>query len=177
MVGQVVDGRPDHLSHVRDRLVAGCADQRGRGGVPVVRPGFEELFGRVVLGSDLAEPRLVPREKRPADPPAADLGVEEADLLVHVRAVRLLVPPDAAVRDGDAVDLGDEEVALRIAAVEVVVPRRERLRGLDAVVSFTARRRVDDPCEVLVVGRAPERPEHDTVQLGKSATWDISVLT
>ena len=88
-------------------------------------------------------------------------GVEKAHLSVDQRAVRLGIPPDAAVADRPAVDLRDEQVAGRVAAVEVVVRRCERLRRLDAVVSLASRRGGDDACEVRVVGLAAEHAEVD----------------
>ena len=91
--------------------------------------------------------------------------VDEAHLLVDARAVGLLVPPDAAVADGPPADLREDEVAGRIAPVEVVVRRREPVGRLDPVVALTAGGRVDDPCKVGIVGAPPEHPEVDAVEL------------
>jgi hypothetical protein len=119
-----------------------------------------------VVCRELAQPRLVPRVQRPADATASVRRIDEPDELVDA-AVDLVVPPDAAVGDRDAVDLCDEQVALGVAAVEVVVRRRNRLRRLDPVVSLAARRRGDDASEVGVVGGTPEHPEVDAVEPGK----------
>src|SRR5215468_8387288 len=111
MIREVVDRRPDHLGHVRDGLVAGAADERDGSLVCVAQPRLEHLLVRVVAGADLTKPRLVPREQRGADPATTELWVDEADLAVDPWPVCLVVPPDAAVRDGRTVDLRDEKVA------------------------------------------------------------------
>ncbi len=134
MIGEVVDGGPNHLGCVRDRLVAGATDERSRGDVSVADPGLVELLGGVVLGGDLAQAGFVPCEERATDPTAAVLRVDEADVPVDARPVRLLIPPDPAVRDREPVDFGDHEVARGIAAVEMLVARRDSLGSLDAVV-------------------------------------------
>ena len=118
-----------------------------------------------MLRCDLAQARVVPGEQRGADAAATVLRIEEADLLVHPRAVRFLIPPDAAVADGAPVDFGDEQVARRIAPIEMRVRRRESLRRLDAIVTLAAGGSSDDPSEVRVVVGAPERPEDDTLEL------------
>ncbi len=88
-----------------------------------------------MIGRDLAEPSLVPGEQCATEPAAAEGRIDEADELVDA-PVLLVVPEDAAVRDRKAVDLRDEEVTSRIAALEVVVGRGERLCCLDTVVSL-----------------------------------------
>ena len=142
MVGKVLDRAPHHLGRVCDRLEAGVADQCSRTEVPVVGPGLDDLLEDVVLRGERAQPRLVPGEDRRADPSAALVGIQEADLPVDARAVGLLIPPDAAVSDRPAVDLRDEDVHRRIAAVEMVVARGERFRCLDSVVALALRGRV-----------------------------------
>jgi hypothetical protein len=116
---------------------------------------------------DLLQARLVPAEKGLPEPATAVRRVDEADVAIDARPVGLLVPPDTAVRDRDSVDLCDDEVASRVAALEVVVRGRERLGGLDAVVALASRARGDDPGELRVVGSPAERAEVDAIQLWK----------
>lgn len=119
-----------------------------------------------MVDCDLTKACFVPGEQCAADPTPAVLGVHEADLAVDTRAVDLVVPRDAAVRDGQAVELGDEQIARRVAALEVVVRGRQRLGGLDAFVSLATRRGGDDAREDGVVGAPTEHPEGDAVELG-----------
>ena len=118
-----------------------------------------------MIGRDLAEPSLVPGEQCATEPAAAEGRIDEADELVDA-PVLLVVPEDAAVRDRKAVDLRDAEVTSRIATLEVVVGRGERLCCLDTVVSLALGGRVDDPGEGRVVAGSPECPEDDAVELG-----------
>ena len=122
-----------------------------------------------MVGRDLAQSSLVPSKQRAADPATAVGWVEEAHLPVDERAVRLGIPPDAAVADRPALDLRDEQVAGRVAPFEVVVTGCERLRRLDAVVSLAARGGGDDACEVRVVGLAAEHAEVDAFELREMA--------
>jgi hypothetical protein len=121
MVREVLHGRSNHLGGVRDRFVAGGAVECGRSLVAVVDPNLVELLGDIVARRDLGETALVPGEERAADSAAAMLRIDEADVPVDARAVGLLVPPDTAVRDRKSVHLGDQEIARRVAAVEMVV--------------------------------------------------------
>jgi hypothetical protein len=114
---------------------------------------------------DLAETIVVPGEERRTDPAATVLGIEETDLLVEARAIDLLIPPDAAIADGPTVDLGDEQVAFGVAALQVGVPGCNAFRGVDAVLPLALRPRRDDPRKVRIVGRAPERPEQSVLEL------------
>ena len=118
-----------------------------------------------MLGGDLTQPGLVPGEELAADAASAVLRVEEADLLVDARAVRLVVPEDAAVRDRKAVDLRDQEVTRWLAALHVVVTGGDFLGGLHPVVSFALRTRGDDAREVRIVVPATERPEAEAFEL------------
>ena len=156
MVGEIVDGRAHHLGGVRDRFVTGGAVQRRRSDVSIVVPDLEELFADVMLARDLTQPALVPREERRADPAASHVWIEEADVLVQMWSVGFLVPPDAAIRHGAAVHLRDDEVAVGIAPLEVLVPGGDSLDSLDAFVADSLRPGGDDSREVRVVGRPRE---------------------
>ncbi len=112
--GTILDGRPDHLGHVRDRRVT-SRSHRARSPPRSRRPPRP----RGTTRPD-SWPAAMSRSRAsfhasiaPPMPAAAELGVEEADLLVDARAVELLFPEHAAVADGDAVDLGHEEVLRR----------------------------------------------------------------
>jgi hypothetical protein len=163
---EIVDGRPHHLGVVRDRLETCAADERGQCRVAVVAPGLVHLLGRIVLGGDLAEALAAPGEERAADATATEPGVEEAVLPVDARPVRLLIPPDASVPDRLAADLGDQQIAGRIAAHEVVVAGGDGLGRLDPILAFALRARGDDLREVRVVRRIAVHPERDTVEPG-----------
>jgi hypothetical protein len=82
---------------------------------------------------------------------------------VDARPVRLLIPPDAST-DRLADDLGDQQIAGRIAAHEVVVARGDGLGRLDPILTFALRARGDDPREVCVVRRIAVHPERDAVE-------------
>ena len=119
----------------------------------------------VVLARDLTEPALVPRKEGRPDSPAANGWIAEADVLVDMWSVGFLVPPDAAVRHGAAVHLRDDEVAVRIAPLEVLVPGGNPLDGLDALVADTLRPGGDDSREVWIVVRPAKRAEVDAFEL------------
>ena len=146
-------------------LVAGLANQRREPFVAVGAEGLENLLGGVVVGCDLAQASLVPSEELGADAATSVRRVDEADLPVHARSVRLLVPPHAAVADDLLVDLGEEQVRRRVATIEIRVMGCERLRGLDALTSLTARARRYAAGEARVVLRRAKRPEADAVEL------------
>ena len=86
-------------------------------------------------------------------------------MLVHMWSVGFLVPPDAAVPHGAAVHLRDDEVAVGIAPLEVLVPGGNSLDSLDAFVADALRPGGDDSREVRVVGRPAKRAECDSVDL------------
>ena len=167
MIGEVLDGRPHHLCLVRDGLESGAADQRGRGGIPVVDVDLELLVRGIVGCGDLAEAILAPREEGRADAAVAKRRLDEADLCIDERTVGLLIPPNPAIAHRLSGDLGDEQVALGVAALQVVVPRSDPLLGLDAIRSLALGEGSDDAGEVRVVGTALEGPEDDIGELGK----------
>ena len=165
MVGEIVDRGPHHLGGVGDRLVAGGADERGRGDVAIVVPGLEQLLADVVLARDLTKPALVPRKERRADPSAADVRIDEADVLVDARPVGFLIPPDAAVRRRGGRRPRRRPGRGGIAALEMLVPGGDSLDSLDALVALALRPGGDDAREVRVVGRPAKRAEGDSVDL------------
>jgi hypothetical protein len=120
-----------------------------------------------VLGGDLPEAGVVPGEERRPDPAPAVRRVDEAPVPVEERPVRLLIPEGAAVRDGRAVRLHDDEVARRIAALQVRIGGGDALRRLHPVVALAAREGVDDAGHVRVVGLAGEVAECEALELGK----------
>src|SRR6185436_14782694 len=91
-----------------------------------------------MVRSDLACPGLAPGEERPADTPAADGRIDEADLVVCPAAVGLVAPLDPAVPDDPPVDLDDQQVAVHVRVRQVGVLVRQRLdryRLVDARVA------------------------------------------
>ena len=114
---------------------------------------------------------LVPGEEGRADSPLRERGIHEADLRVGARPVDLLIPGHTAVGDRPTVDLGDEQVALGVAALEVVVVGGHAFDRLDAIQSLSSNDGVDDADEMHVVGAALEGPEDDIGDLRKR--WHV----
>ena len=171
VVGEIVDRRPHHVGGVRDRLVAGVTDQRGRGEVPIVRPDLEELLVDVVLARDLAEAGLVPREERRPDAASSELRDRRSTRARRDAARR---PPRStrlgSTRPGCSVHLDDDEVPERIAALEVLVSRRDALGRLDSIVADPLRPGGDDPREVRVVAGSAKAAELDSVEASEALT-------
>ena len=99
----------------------------------VSMPSERKIFGvdLGMLGRDLAQPRLVVAEQRPTDAAAAPLRMHEAEQLVRSPALGELTPEDAGIRDDLAVDLGQEDVARRVAVPERRVRAAHVVEGLD----------------------------------------------
>ena len=127
-VGEIGQVGSHHLGASPHDRVAGRLEECQAARIVVI--GEREVIARPVghlVGGDLAAPRLLPAEHRAADAVAPHGGIDKAERRVIARAVGVVAPFDAAVRDDPIVELADDHVAVAIAVgqagVVVVHPR------------------------------------------------------
>src|SRR5205823_3397437 len=121
-IGYVFKVGAHHVIAVANRLVACLYQHTGHVGLTVKGLATEEAGAGVgVVSRDLAKAGFSPRDERRAKALAAPFRLEEAEMLVDTRPVKLHPPGDSAVANKLTIDLGYDHIALSIRVLQVGV--------------------------------------------------------